>query len=567
MQRPYYLFLSLFLLLFSQTIFSNNCANHEASIDDPDTVCGVFDIWELEWLNELVATANGENIGSIHQIGYDGVFYFQVNSVDIIADGPMYLYDCAGNLLCTFYYYTTEGCPFDIFEVNASSIEVWRYEEPCICPAVFDPVCGMDGNTYGNECEATCAGVGIFAEGECQIIQPPITVCGVSDIWELDWINELIATANGYNIGNIQQFDYNGETYFQVNSAAIVADGPMDLYDCEGNLLCTFYYYTTEDCPFDVFEANTNSIEVWKYECVCPDVYEPVCSAYGNTYDNQCEANCVGAPIIYQGVCEEPMNTNICEVGIKMFLQGALFNTNDGLMRDDLRTNNLLPLTEPYSNSPYFTHVGGGGETTTSAILNTNGTNAITDWVFLELRDAAFNLVKTRSALLQRDGDVVEVDGTSPVNFNVANGNYYVCVRHRNHLGTMTNNLMNISSTAATTVDFTNIATFGTNAQMTWNSNTNALWAGHTNNTGSISFQGLNNNINGLFFEVLTAPTNISNTANYIYDGYNEGDINMDGSTIYQGGNSDATNVFFTTIQHPQNNNYIANFTIYEQMP
>jgi|GEM_PF-4796029 len=96
---------------------------------------------------------------------------------------------------------------------------------------------------------------------------------------------------------------------------------------------------------------------------------------------------------------------------------------------------------------------------------------------------------------------------------------------------------------------------------------TNTLWAGHTNNTGSISFQGLNNNINSLFFEVLTAPNNTSNVTNYIYDGYNEGDINMDGSTIYQGNNSDANSIFFTTIQHPQNNNYIANFTIFEQMP
>ncbi|MBK9336210.1 MAG: hypothetical protein IPM98_06340 [Lewinellaceae bacterium] len=58
--------------------------------------------------------------------------------------------------------------------------------------------------------------------------------------------------------------------------------------------------------------------------------------------------------------------------------------------------------------------------------------------MFLELRDAVNPalVLATRSALLQRDGDVVDVDGVSPVVFGVVSGqDYYPTVRHRNHLG------------------------------------------------------------------------------------------------------------------------------------
>jgi hypothetical protein len=39
--------------------------------------------------------------------------------------------------------------------------------KPQICPKIFKPVCGCNGKTYGNACEASAAGVSVQSQGHC----------------------------------------------------------------------------------------------------------------------------------------------------------------------------------------------------------------------------------------------------------------------------------------------------------------------------------------------------------------------------------------------------------------
>ncbi len=107
-------------------------------------------------------------------------------------------------------------------------------------------------------------------------------------------------------------------------------------------------------------------------------------------------------------------------VAAKIYLQGP-YNSSNNNMNTSLNAN--VPLTSPYSEDPR-----------TAA---TKPANAV-DWVLVQLRETAGGAtVESRATFINADGFLIEDDGTQGIGIKSKPGDYFIVVKHRNHLGVM----------------------------------------------------------------------------------------------------------------------------------
>lgn len=216
-------------------------------------------------------------------------------------------------------------------------------------------------------------------------------------------------------------------------------------------------------------------------------------------------------------------------IGLTVLMAGP-FDAGAGLMHDSLRTQGLIPLQEPYTALGYPVT---GATSTTSGVLGGSGPNAAVDWVLVELRQpvSPYDVVETRAVLVQRDGTLMEPDGSEVIRFCISAGQYRVSVRHRNHFGCMSSTALDLSPTPAS-FTFTTATTYGTQAMREANG-VSLMWAGNAVMDDLILYSGGGNDRDAILLAIGGAiPTNT-------VGGYRREDVNLDGQIKYSGSNND----------------------------
>ena len=204
----------------------------------------------------------------------------------------------------------------------------------------------------------------------------------------------------------------------------------------------------------------------------------------------------------------------------KLFLEGPYDAVSSALMFDYLRSSALIPLNTPYID----------GKSINPAVLTVTGNNAIVDWVWVELRAQGdyTNIVEATSALLQKDGDIADVDGVSGLTFSSPVNSYYIAIAHRNHLGIITDNPVNLATTSV--LDLTNnisLVNGGVNAISNMGDGYYALTGGDFDGNGQVQ----NSDVTGVLPFIGTST-------------YSPSDIDMNGQTQ----NTDVANTLLPNI-------------------
>jgi hypothetical protein len=205
-------------------------------------------------------------------------------------------------------------------------------------------------------------------------------------------------------------------------------------------------------------------------------------------------------------------------LNLKVLLAGAMYENSD-TMRTVLNYKNYLPLVPPDTLSggvAPFVYNRKQSDVVTYKFFQYH--RDIVDWIIIELRDFSNYCipVDTIAAFLRKDGKVLSISGDSIITLPIempAN-NYYVIVRHRNHISVMTDNPIYLSSNSEL-YDFssTNYLYYGYDAYALSNGKF-AMYPGDADRNGIVNIADYQNFQNNSFYAII---------------GYISTDFNLDG--------------------------------------
>ena len=323
------------------------------------------------------------------------------------------------------------------------------------------------------------------------------------------------------------------------------------------------------------FQIDTATGELYFTES--PDYNSPRDSNSDNVYEVQVrvtdDQGYATKQLFKVTVVDDPEKNGV-SLQVKAILQGA-YDSATGLMRDDLRSAGILPVTQPYNKAPFDYE---GAESINLDLVDMANEDAMVDWVMLELRNGnnASEVVASKALLVQRDGDLMDAaTGSTTIDFtDLPSGDYFIGLRHRNHLGVSTASAVTLSGNSGI-VDFSspNTSVNGDNARLTVTTTANQdttdvpqplslLWSGDINQDQRIILNGVGSDLGKVLAAVLTDEDNAQISTSYQLTGYLDTDLNMDGVTRFTGPGNDVSNLLGNILLHPANDALISNFII-----
>lgn len=193
---------------------------------------------------------------------------------------------------------------------------------PSACDMVSAPVCGCDGLTYPNECEAHRGGHNVSYDGVCEpgascldttdcgegtFCLPPVGLCGGQGTCHPYPDNECPPVSDP--VCGCDGITHQNECAARVVGSGVAHSGPCgSMLSCTDDKQCT----ETEYCAKPVGSCNKDD----KGRCdllrtSCDGIGSPmlVCGCDDITYDHPCFAALNGINIKYEGACE---GTDVC---------------------------------------------------------------------------------------------------------------------------------------------------------------------------------------------------------------------------------------------------------------
>ncbi len=206
------------------------------------------------------------------------------------------------------------------------------------------------------------------------------------------------------------------------------------------------------------------------------------------------------------------------KLDVTVCLEGA-YDPASNSMRTDLRQQNLIPLSQPYNVAPW--NYAGTESVANASIFPAN----MVDWVVVEMRSGTpsttgssptTTLIESHAGFLLDDGSVVDLDGVSPLTFDLLSSglSYHILVRHRNHLNILSNNPIPATTNMAYDFTFSMLNAFGSQQLKLVGPSTYAMYAADFTTDGVIQITDFNQWI------VYPAVLNV----------YDLNDANMDGT-------------------------------------